>query len=41
MSLLDTLLLQEPTNKMMMNGPVDTLFDKTASQLVGKPINRV
>lgn len=41
MSLLDTLLLQEPTNKMMMNGPIDTLFDKTASQLVGKPINRV
>ena len=41
MSLLDTVLPQEPTKKMMMNGPVDTLFDKTASQLVGKPINRV
>ncbi|MES1964040.1 xanthine dehydrogenase family protein molybdopterin-binding subunit [Psychrobacter sp. AH5] len=41
MSVLDTLLPKEPTNKMMMNEPVDTLFDKTASQLVGKPINRV
>ncbi len=41
MSLLDTVLPQEPTKKMMMNRPVDTLFDKTASQLVGQPINRV
>lgn len=41
MSLLDSILLEEPTKKMMMNGPVESLFDKTASKLVGKPINRV
>lgn len=29
------------TKKMVMNEPVDTLFDKTSSQLVGKPITRV
>ena len=31
----------EPTKKLKMNEPVDSLFDKTASKLVGKPINRV
>ncbi len=34
-------LAAEPTKRMMMNGAVDTLFDKTASQLVGQPITRV
>lgn len=29
------------TKKMVMNEPVDTLFDKTSSQLVGKPVTRV
>ena len=41
MSLLDSILPSEPTKKMMMNEPVETLFSKTASNLVGKPINRV
>ena len=41
MSLLDSILSAEPTKKMMMNGSVESLFDKTASKLVGKPINRV
>ncbi|MDE4454979.1 xanthine dehydrogenase family protein molybdopterin-binding subunit [Psychrobacter sp. DAB_AL62B] len=41
MSLLDSVLPSEPTKKMMMNEPVETLFNKTASNLVGKPINRV
>lgn len=41
MSLLDSILPAEPTKKMMMNGSVESLFDKTASKLVGKPINRV
>ena len=41
MSLLDSVLPSEPTKKLTMDNPVDTLFDKTASQLVGKPINRV
>ncbi|MGP4788112.1 molybdopterin cofactor-binding domain-containing protein [Psychrobacter sp. 1Y11] len=41
MSLLDSVLPSEPTNKEKMNEPVETLFDKTASNLVGKPINRV
>ena len=41
MSLLDAVLPSEPTKKLTMDNPVDTLFDKTASQLVGKPINRV
>lgn len=31
----------EPTKKLMMNEPIETLFDQTASKLVGKPINRV
>ena len=35
------LFQSEPTKKMTMDKPVDSLFDKTASQLVGKPINRV
>lgn len=41
MSLLDSVLPAESTKKMTMDEPVDTLFDKTASKLVGKPINRV
>ena len=41
MSLLDVVLSQEPTKKLMMNEPIETLFDQTASKLVGKPINRV
>lgn len=41
MSLLDTVLQQEPTKKLMMNEPVNSLFDQTASKLVGRPINRV
>lgn len=41
MSLLDAVLQQEPTKKLMMNEPIETLFDQTASKLVGKPINRV
>lgn len=41
MSLLDSVLPSEPTKKMMMNEPVGSLFSETASNLVGKPINRV
>ncbi|AMN50210.1 xanthine dehydrogenase family protein molybdopterin-binding subunit [Psychrobacter sp. P2G3] len=41
MSLLDSVLPAESTKKMTMDKPVETLFDKTASKLVGKPINRV
>ena len=42
MALFDTDILgSEPTKKMMMNGPVETLFDKTSSKLVGQPITRV
>ncbi|MBE0407476.1 molybdopterin cofactor-binding domain-containing protein [Psychrobacter sp. AOP22-C1-22] len=41
MSLLDSVFASEPTKKMTMNEPVETLFNKTASNLVGKPINRV
>ncbi|GAF61484.1 periplasmic aromatic aldehyde oxidoreductase, molybdenum binding subunit YagR [Psychrobacter sp. JCM 18903] len=41
MSLLDSVFPSEPTKRMMMNEPVESLFDKTASKLVGKPINRV
>ena len=41
MSLLDSVFPSEPTKKMIMNAPVESLFDKTASKLVGKPINRV
>ena len=40
-SVLDSVLPSEPTKKVTMNKAVDSLFDKTASQLVGKPINRV
>lgn len=36
-----TLSDSEPTKRLMMDTPVDTLFDKTPSQLVGKPIARV
>ncbi|MFC6203442.1 molybdopterin cofactor-binding domain-containing protein [Psychrobacter urativorans] len=35
------LFASEPTKKLMMNEPTETLFDQTASKLVGKPINRV
>ena len=31
----------EPTKKMTMDNTVESLFDKTASKLVGKPISRV
>ncbi|WP_435978982.1 molybdopterin cofactor-binding domain-containing protein [Psychrobacter sp. DM4] len=41
MSLLDSVLPSESTKKMTMDEPVDTLFDTTASKLVGKPIDRV
>ena len=41
MSLLDSILPSESTKKMTMDEPVETLFDKTPSKLVGKPINRV
>lgn len=41
MSLLDSVLPSESTKKMTMDEPVETLFDKTPSKLVGKPINRV
>ena len=41
MSLLDSVLPTEPTKKVTMNEPVESLFNKTASKLVGKPINRV
>ncbi|MEN6669183.1 xanthine dehydrogenase family protein molybdopterin-binding subunit [Psychrobacter sp. B38] len=41
MSLLDSVLQSEPTKKMMMNEPVGSLFNETANNLVGKPINRV
>ncbi|WP_296203245.1 xanthine dehydrogenase family protein molybdopterin-binding subunit [Psychrobacter sp. UBA3962] len=42
MAAFDTDILgSEPTKRMMMNGPVETLFDKTSSKLVGKPVARV
>lgn len=42
MAAFDTDILgSEPTKRMMMNGPVETLFDKTSSKLVGKPVTRV
>ncbi|WP_296236457.1 xanthine dehydrogenase family protein molybdopterin-binding subunit [Psychrobacter sp. UBA5136] len=41
MSLLDSVIPAEPTKKVTMNEPVETLFNKTTSNLVGKPINRV
>ena len=41
MSLLDSVLPSEPTKKMTMDKPVESLFNKTASNLVGKPMNRV
>lgn len=42
MAAFDTDILgSEPTKKMMMNGPVETLFDKTSTKLVGKPVTRV
>ncbi|WP_350559767.1 xanthine dehydrogenase family protein molybdopterin-binding subunit [Psychrobacter sp. CAL346-MNA-CIBAN-0220] len=41
MALFNSGVKSEPTKKMTMDEPVDSLFDKTPSQLVGKPINRV
>ncbi len=41
MALSDLLSGSEPTKKLMMNEPIESLFDQTASKLVGKPINRV
>jgi len=41
MSLLDSVLQSEPTKKMTMNEPVDSSFNNTTNNLVGKPINRV
>lgn len=41
MSLLDSVLPSEPTKKMTMNEPVDSSFNNTTNNLVGKPINRV
>ncbi len=41
MALSELLSGSEPTKKLMMNEPMETLFDQTASKLVGKPINRV
>lgn len=41
MALLQSTTQTEPTKKMTMDEPVESLFSKTASQLVGKPINRV
>jgi xanthine dehydrogenase YagR molybdenum-binding subunit len=41
MSLIESITKAEPTKKMTMDEPVETLFDTTASKLVGKPINRV
>lgn len=35
------LFQSEPTKKMTMDEPVESLFSTTASKLVGKPINRV
>ena len=41
MSLFESITQSEPTKKMTMDEPVESLFSKTASKLVGKPINRV
>ncbi|MCG3879169.1 xanthine dehydrogenase family protein molybdopterin-binding subunit [Psychrobacter sp. Ps6] len=41
MALLESITQSEPTKKMTMDEPVETLFSTTASKLVGKPINRV
>ena len=41
MALLQSITQSEPTKKLTMDEPVETLFSTTASKLVGKPINRV
>ncbi|WP_296404105.1 xanthine dehydrogenase family protein molybdopterin-binding subunit, partial [Psychrobacter sp.] len=42
MAIFDTDILgSEPTKKLMMNEPVDTLLDKTSSKLVGQSVSRV
>ncbi|MBF0659173.1 xanthine dehydrogenase family protein molybdopterin-binding subunit [Psychrobacter sp. NG25] len=41
MSLLESITQSEPTKKVTMDEPVESLFSTTASKLVGKPINRV
>ncbi|MEL0620586.1 xanthine dehydrogenase family protein molybdopterin-binding subunit [Psychrobacter proteolyticus] len=41
MSLFESITQSEPTKKMTMDEPVESLFSTTASKLVGKPINRV
>ncbi|WP_037031131.1 molybdopterin cofactor-binding domain-containing protein, partial [Psychrobacter sp. TB47] len=41
MALLESITQSEPTKKLTMDEPVETLFSTTASKLVGKPINRV
>ncbi|WP_352309599.1 xanthine dehydrogenase family protein molybdopterin-binding subunit [Psychrobacter sp. W2-37-MNA-CIBAN-0211] len=41
MSLFESITQLEPTKKMTMDEPVESLFSKTASKLVGKPINRI
>ena len=41
MSLFESITQSEPTKKMTMDEPVESLFSKTASKLVGKPINRI
>ncbi|MFT5120148.1 MAG: xanthine dehydrogenase YagR molybdenum-binding subunit [Psychrobacter glaciei] len=41
MSLFESITQSEPTKKVTMDEPVESLFSTTASKLVGKPINRV
>ena len=41
MSLFESITQSEPTKKMTMDEPVESLFSTTASKLVGQPINRV
>jgi len=41
MALFQSISQPEPTKKMTMDEPVESLFSTTASKLVGKPINRV
>ncbi|NYR08619.1 xanthine dehydrogenase family protein molybdopterin-binding subunit [Psychrobacter sp. BI730] len=41
MALLESITQSEPTKKLTMDEPVESLFSTTASKLVGKPINRV
>jgi len=41
MALLQSITQSEPTKKLTMDEPVETLFSTTTSKLVGKPINRV